>query len=58
MPVTPQSVQQEIPYRTWRQLHEAFELAIPQFGDERNLGHWQRIGSEVWELARRAGKYK
>ena len=50
----------EIPiyYRSWRQLYEAFDLAIPQFGDERNLEHWQRIGSEVRELARRAGKYK
>jgi hypothetical protein len=45
-------------YRSWRQLYEAFELAIPQFGDERNLKHWQRIGSEVKELATRAGRYK
>ena len=51
---------QEIPiyYRSWRQLYEAFEQAISQFGDERNLQHWQRIGGEVKELARRAGKYK
>jgi hypothetical protein len=51
---------QEIPiyYRSWRQLYETFDLAIPQFGDKRNLEHWQRIGSEVRELARRAGKYK
>jgi hypothetical protein len=51
---------EEVPiyYRSWRQLFEAFDLAIPQFGDERNLEHWQRIGSEVRELARRAGKYK
>jgi hypothetical protein len=50
----------EIPiyYRSWRQLYEAFDLAIPQFGDERNLEHWERIGSEVRELARRAGQYK
>jgi hypothetical protein len=51
---------QEIPiyYRSWQQFHEAFELAISQFGDERNLNHWQRIGGEVKELARRAGEYK
>ena len=51
---------QEIPiyYRSWQQLYEAFDLAIPQFGDERNMEHWRRIGSEVKELARRAGKYR
>jgi hypothetical protein len=50
----------EIPiyYRSWQQLYDGFELAIPQFGDERNLEHWRRIGSEVLELARRAGKYR
>jgi hypothetical protein len=50
----------EIPiyYRSWQQLYEAFEQAIPEFVDQRNLEQWQRIGSEVKELARRAGKYR
>jgi hypothetical protein len=51
---------QEIPiyYRSWQQLYEAFDAAIAQFGDSRNLPHWERIGNEVQELARRAGRYK
>jgi hypothetical protein len=51
---------QEIPiyYRSWQQLYEAFDVAIAQFGDLRNLPHWERIGNEVRELARRAGRYK
>jgi hypothetical protein len=49
----------EVPiyYRSWQQLYEAFNLAIDQFGDERNLEHWQRIGSEIKELAMRASRH-
>jgi len=45
-------------YRSWQQLSEAFEWAIEQFADGRNQEHWQKIGSEIKELATRAGQYK
>lgn len=45
-------------HRSWRLLCEAFDLAIPQFGNKRNLEHWESIGSEVRELARKAGQYQ
>ena len=45
-------------YRSWEQLHAAFEAAVEQLGDTRNEAHWRDIAGEIGELARRAGRYK
>ncbi len=50
----------EVPiyYRSWGQLHRAFEAAVEGFGDPRNEAHWRSVMAEIGELARRAGRHK
>jgi len=50
----------EIPiyYRSWGQLHRAFESAINIYSDHINASHWERIVGEINILALRASKHK
>lgn len=50
----------EVPiyYRSWDQLHRAFEAAVEQFDGPRNEKHWRAIVGEMGELARTAGRYQ
>jgi hypothetical protein len=44
-------------YHSWKQLAGAYVWALKEYGDAKNQAHWERIGSELEYLARRAGKY-
>jgi hypothetical protein len=50
----------EVPifYRSWEQLADAFRAAIQKFDDARNYQHWMKLGDELTDLAKIAGKYK
>lgn len=51
------ATQVPIYYRSWDQLHEAFQRAVEQFGDKRNDAHWDKIVREIGALSQKAGKY-
>jgi hypothetical protein len=51
---------EEVPifYRSWEKLANAFRAAIQKFDDTRNHQHWMKLGDELTDLAKIAGKYK
>lgn len=44
--------------RSWEGLSKGLEVAVQEYGDQRNRQHWQKVIGEVRELAARATKYK
>jgi hypothetical protein len=43
---------------SWEELESAFKSVIVDFGDKRNISHWERLCDELIELSVTAGNCK